>query len=107
MNSIATFSAPQSAIAIRRIDDHEGDERHLAVLQPERGSEGHREHPTEHEHVAVGEVDQLEDSVDERVPECDERIDAPDRQPDQHHLGPLGRCLDQVDEKPAEHHRDQ
>ena len=37
---------------------------------------GDREHAAEHEHVAVREVDQLEDAVDERVAERDQRVDA-------------------------------
>src|SRR5205807_9390305 len=34
----------------------------------------------DHEDVAVGEVEELQDPVDERVPERDERIDATERQ---------------------------
>ena len=37
----------------------------------------------EHEHVAVGEVDQLEDAVDHRVPERDQGVEGADREPDQ------------------------
>ena len=34
----------------------------------------------DHEDVAVGEVEELEDAVDERVAERDQRVDAPERQ---------------------------
>ena len=39
-------------------------------------------HRPEHEHVAVGEVDELDDAVDEGVAECDEREDQAIRQAD-------------------------
>jgi hypothetical protein len=49
----------------------------------------------------VGEVDELQDSVDERVAERDERIDRAVRQPDDRDAEELRRLLDQVDEKPG------
>ena len=49
----------------------------------------------EHEVVAVGEVDQLDDPVDERVAERDERVDHPVREPD--HASPRRSALGDVD----------
>ena len=40
-----------------------------------------REEPRQREHVAVGEVDQLQDPVDERVAERDQRVDRALRSP--------------------------
>ena len=64
---------------------------------PRRGREPgdrHRrdEHPAEHEDVAVGEVDQLEDAVDERVAERDEPVDGAVREPDQEEAVELRRA---------------
>ena len=50
-----------------------------------------REHAAEHEHVAVREVDQLEDPVDERVAERDERVDGAVREPDERDGEEVGR----------------
>ena len=47
----------------------------------------------EHEHVAVREVDQLEDAVDERVAERDERVDRTRREPDQEDLDEVAGVL--------------
>ena len=49
----------------------------------------------EHEHVAVREVDQLEDAVDERVAERDERVERAVRDADEEHAEELLRCLDE------------
>ena len=46
------------------------------------------------------EVDQLQDPVDERVAERDERVDRAVRQTDDGDLEEVGRLLDQVDEQP-------
>ena len=46
--------------------DEDGDDRRVLAIEP-----------AEHEDVAVGEVDQLEDPVDERVAERDQRVDEP------------------------------
>jgi hypothetical protein len=48
----------------------------------------------------VGEVDQLEDAVDERVAERDQRVDAARRDPDQEDVEEVGRRPDQVDDQP-------
>ncbi len=77
----------------------------LALVQAEEARrEGDREHAAEHEDVAVGEVDQLEDAVDERVPEGDEGVDAAGRDADQEDLEEVGRRLPQIDREPAEQH---
>ena len=49
--------------------------------------------PGEREDVAVREVDQLQDAVDERVAERDEAVDRPVRQPDQADVDELRRAL--------------
>src|SRR4029079_11290071 len=48
--------------------------------EPQRRPERERRERADHEDLAVGEVDQLDDSVDERVAERDERPDRPVRQ---------------------------
>ena len=70
------------------------------------------DHPAEHEHVAVREVDQLEDAVDERVAERDERVDGAVREPDERDREEVRRALDEVhaepeDEQPDEERRDE
>ena len=55
-----------------------------------------RDEPAEREHVAVREVDQLEDAVDERVAERHERVDRPVRQADERDVEELGRVVDEV-----------
>ena len=54
-----------------------------AAEQLERAEADERAH---HEHVAVGEVQELEDAVDERVAECDQGVDAAERQAVQREL---------------------
>ena len=66
-----------------------------------------RQHRAEHEDVAVGEVDQLEDAVDQRVPERDQRVDHAERQPDQEEVDPVRGGLDEVDEEPDADQRDE
>ena len=73
MNSIVALSEPHASIVktsvaktIRTVTGA------LPVMQAEEvRPEGDREHAAEHEHVAVREVDQLEDAVDERVAQRD------------------------------------
>jgi hypothetical protein len=48
----------------------------------------------------VGEVDQLEDAVDERVAERDEREDGALRQPDDEDVEEIRRVLGEVDQQP-------
>jgi hypothetical protein len=55
----------------------------------------------------VGEVDELEDPVDERVAERDERVDRPVREADQEDVGEFGRVLDQVDPDPNRDEEDE
>ena len=75
-------------------DDDRDRHGALALVQAEEARRvGDREHAAEHEHVAVGEVDQLEDAVDEGVPEGDEGVDAAGRDADQEDLEEVGRCL--------------
>ena len=61
----------------------------------------------EHEHVAVREVDQLEDPVDERVAEGDQRVDHPDRQSDQEEVEEGRRVVDQVGAEPEDDQPDE
>ena len=68
---------------------------HARVLVEAEHRDDHRarHEPGEREDVAVREVDQLQDSVDERVAEGDEAVDEPVRQPDQPDLDELLRVL--------------
>ncbi len=59
--------------------------------EPERGPERERDQRADHEHLAVGEVDQLDDPVDHRVAERDQR---PDRA--------VGDPVDEVVAEPGE-----
>ena len=58
-----------------------------------REEAGERAH---HEHVAVGEVDELHDAVDHRVAEGDEGVDEPELQPVEDVLEEDDRVPDQV-----------
>src|SRR5207237_4490222 len=65
-------------------------------------------HPaSEHEDVAVREVDQLEDAVDEGVAERDQRVEGAEREADQEDLDEVGRRLVEVDAEPGEEERDE
>jgi hypothetical protein len=68
-------------------------------VRPERD----REHAGEHEHVAVREVDELEDAVHQRVAQRDERVDGAVRDADQRRLCELRRrdrgLLDEEDDQ--------
>jgi hypothetical protein len=55
----------------------------------------------------VGEVDQLEDAVDERVAERDEGIERAVREPDQEDAEELVPVLRQVDAQPRDDERDE
>jgi hypothetical protein len=48
----------------------------------------------------VGEVDQLQDPVDERVAERDQRVDSTGREADQRDVEEILRRLDEVDPEP-------
>ncbi len=65
-------------MATQERDEDRRNERaeRRVLLQAEHAErDRRRDHPADHEHVAVGEVDQLEDAVDERVAEGDERVE--------------------------------
>ena len=54
---------------------------HVRVLGPaERMQHAEADERADHEHVAVREVQELEDAVDERVAERDQRVDAAERE---------------------------
>ena len=60
------------------------------------------DHPAEHEDVAVREVDQLEDAVDERVAERDERVERALGEPDEGDGGEVVSVrLDDVHDEPG------
>ena len=63
--------------------------------------------PDEREHVAVREVDQLQDAVDERVAERDDAVDRAVREADQADVDELRRRLDEVDDEPEDDERDE
>src|SRR5262249_30261904 len=91
-------------------DPHEDDEKPEPAhprLDPERRRERARDHAAEHEDVAVCEVDQLEDAVDERVAEGDEGVDAPRREADEEDLDEVARRLDEVDDEPEDEEADE
>jgi hypothetical protein len=54
----------------------------------------------------VGEVDQLQDPVDERVAERDEGVDRPLRQADQEDVEEVGRPVDEVVREPDQEQGD-
>jgi hypothetical protein len=54
----------------------------------------------------VGKIDQLQDPVDERVAERDQRVDRAGRQPDQEDVAEVRRRLVEVDRKPREQQGD-
>jgi hypothetical protein len=55
----------------------------------------------------VREVDQLEDAVDERVAERDERVESSLRYTDQQDPPEVVRSLDEVDPEPDQNERDE
>jgi hypothetical protein len=55
----------------------------------------------------VGEVDQLQDPVDERVAERDQRVDRALRQADQEDVEEIGRVVDQVVREPGNEQGDE
>jgi hypothetical protein len=71
----------------RRTDDHrraQRDQEQCPARQAEsgeRGDDGPARQRTDHQHLAVGEVDQVDDPVDHRVAERDQRIDAAEHEP--------------------------
>ncbi len=80
--SIATPSTPHPTIAPRIISRMSNQTATLgSCAPPEPGDDPPADERTHHEHVAVREVEQLQDPVDHREPERDERVHAPERQP--------------------------
>ena len=69
----------------------------LDKLLQERAAHEHRDKGANHEHVSVGEVDQLDDPVDHRVAEGDQRVH-----------GTEGEGVQELREpEPSEHHREE
>ena len=110
MRSTVVLIRPQAAIVIARDARMAGQTTSgggASVETEDRREEGDRDHPAEHEHVAVGEVDQLEDAVDEGVAERDEPVDGAVRDADQERREELVRGLDQVDDEPDDQEDDE
>ncbi len=84
---IAGISVPRPDVSVR-----------LNIVERDR----RRDHPADHEHVAVGEVDQLEDAVDERVAERDECVERAVREPDQEDSEEEVPVVDEVLDQPAD-----
>jgi hypothetical protein len=93
----------------QRADDRRRERARRGVSAEVEDRQDHRgrEHPAEHEHVAVREVDQLEDPVHERVAERDERVDGAVREPDEPDREEVGRPLHEVDPEPEEEERNE
>src|SRR5262245_56288607 len=80
-------------------DDDRRDTR--ALVQPEDGDDERAgDEPREREHVPVGEVDELEDPVDERVAKRHEPVDGAVRDADHHDVQEPGRVLEELDREP-------
>ena len=87
-------------------DDDQEDAR--LVVQPEdRHDHRARDEPGEREDVAVGEVDELEDPVDERVPERDEPVDRAVRRADDRDVQEPRRVLEELDREPEDDQREE
>jgi hypothetical protein len=92
----------------RERDDDPPDDREVARVAGQtehRKEEGARHEAREREHVAVGEVDELEDAVDQRVPERDDAVDRAARQTVEGHVDELRGPLEEVDHEPDAHDR--
>ena len=110
IRSTVTLMIPQPTMAIPRTASTAGQMcvAESPAWRPNRSDrQRHRDHPAEHEDVAVGEVDQLEDAVDERVAERDQRVDRAARDPDQKCLEEVRRRLLEVDRQPDDEQRDE
>ncbi|MEP6910323.1 MAG: hypothetical protein ABI896_07835 [Actinomycetota bacterium] len=55
----------------------------------------------------MGEIDQLQDSVDERVAERDQRVDRAGREADQEDVAEVGGLFVEVDSEPEEQQPDE
>ena len=100
------FSIPVNAAVISSIGTIQTITLPWSV-SPNHADDGDGHHRAEHEDVAVREVDQLEDAVDERVAERDQRVDHPERQADDEQVEQVRRRLGQVDEQPDGDERDE
>jgi hypothetical protein len=96
-----------------RAEDHAGEERcqdpadehesrGVALELEDRQDERAGEEAAEREYVAVGEVDELEDPVDERVTERDERVDGARAEADDEDGEEARGVQRQVDDDPDE-----
>ena len=90
---MSTLSEPHTSIETMRVTTSPQDQPAGPGGQAEadRGPEADGGHRADHEHVAVGEVDELDDPVDERVADRDERPD-----------GAVGQPLGEVEAQAAE-----
>ena len=80
--SIATPRTAQPAIAEKVIRTSSSQIGTTGSVEPPRSwSIPKPMNDTDHEHVAVGEVEELEDPVDERVPKRDQGVDASEGEP--------------------------
>ena len=61
------------------MQEPDGDGRALRAAEP--AEDAPADEGADHDDVAVREVQELQDPVDEREPERDERVDAPERDP--------------------------
>ena len=64
----------------RRRRRRAGSPSALAGQARRRGQQEEGDVPADHEHFAMGEIDQAQDAVDHRVAERDQGVDRPDRQ---------------------------
>ncbi len=81
--SISTLSEPHTSIEITSVTEQPEHQTQWSGREPEpkRRPQPDRRERADHEHVAVGEVDQLDDPVDERVPHRHQRPDRAVREP--------------------------
>ena len=93
----------------RREETADQAERAARAGQTEDGApdQSRREESAQGEDVAMGEVDQLQDPVDERVAQRHEAVHRAERKADQHHVEEVVRRLDRVLDQPCEQERDQ
>ncbi len=109
-NSTVTLISPQDHEGEHEEPEDRPDEDTHAVRSVEMEhllDERRADHPSEHEDVAVGEVDQLEDPVHERVAESDEGVERAVGEADEEDLEEVGGVLDRVDDEPGDDRRDE
>jgi hypothetical protein len=85
-----------------RDDDPSDDDEIARVAGQPEDREEHRagDEPREREHIAVGEVDQLEDPVDQRIAQGDDAVDGAAREAVEGDVDELLRPLDEVHDEP-------